>query len=266
MRCQSVRIAPAGADSGSSRPAATRCSRWIGILALLLAGAIFSSQTLSAQERHLGWLDHFKIKAAQPSATPQSAEEQKKIMDQAELLENSREAGLLTDWHLDGHFGYGGGKFARRFAPEKRAAKDAAKFSRHEPHELVFPEGTFELPAFAGVKGVFYADSSTYLSDSGNWTVYLESEAEAVVFLDGKRVLERPRAATGVTRGTIHAESGYHSVLVKFIAAAAPFRLAILPPNSGSRRKNNTPYLQASPASEDMMANRVCDPPMASGS
>jgi hypothetical protein len=42
--------------------------------------------------------------------------------------------------------------------------------------------------------------------------------------------------------------------MVKFTAQGAPFSVAILPPNSGSRRKNNTPYLQASPASEDMQA------------
>ena len=88
--------------------------------------------------------------------------------------------------------------------------------------------------------------------------MYLESGAEAVVFVDGRRVLARESArksqATGVLRVKIQAASGYHSVLVKFMAQAAPFRVAILPPNSGSRRKNNTPYLKASPGSEDMLA------------
>jgi hypothetical protein len=84
--------------------------------------------------------------------------------------------------------------------------------------------------------------------------VYLESGAEAVVFVDGRRVLTRGEQATGVQRGKIHVEGGYHAVMVKFTAQAAPFRVAILPPNSGSRRKNNTPYLKASPSSEDMLA------------
>jgi hypothetical protein len=172
----------------------------------------------------------------------------------AELLEKSREAGLLTDWHLDGHFGHRDGQFARRYAPEKAAARRRAQFER-QAYEMVFPEGIFALPKeMAAMKGVFYALSSTYLTSSGEWNVYLESQAEAEVFVDGKAAFLSSRGATGVTRATIHVESGYHSVMVKFTAQAAPFRVAILPPNSGSRRKNNTPYLQASPASEDMQA------------
>ena len=113
----------------------------------------------------------------------------------------------------------------------------------------------FALPSsLAGRPGVFYASSSTYLDGGGEWDVYLESGAGAVVFVDGRRVLAHESEATGVLRVKIQAEGGYHSVLVKFMAQAAPFRVAILPPNSGSRRKNNTPYLKASPGSEDMMA------------
>jgi hypothetical protein len=154
----------------------------------------------------------------------------------------------------------------RRFAPEKAAAKDGARRDLSERFDLVFPEGSFALPpAQASAKGVFYANSSTYLSSSGEWNVYLESGAEAVVFFDGRRVLERAPEATGVTRGKIHAESGYHSVMVKFTAVATPFRLAILPPNSGSRHKNNTPYLQASPASEEIMAKEIGEPPAVRG-
>ena len=64
-------------------------------------------------------------------------------------------------------------------------------------------------------------------------------------------VLTRGASQTGTLRETIHAESGYHLIMIKFLAQAAPFRLAILPPNSGSRRKNNTPYLRGA---EDLNA------------
>jgi hypothetical protein len=226
----------------------------------------FVAQTLSAQERRPSWLSHFKVKAAEPTARPRSREDQKKIMDEAALLEKTRKAGLLTDWHLEGRFGGGEGDFARRFAPEKAAAKEGARRDLSEPYELVFPEGSFALPpALASAKGVFYANSRAYLSSSGEWNVYMESGAEAVVFFDGRRVLERAPEATGVMRGKVHAESGYHSVMVKFTAVAAPFRVAILPPNSGSRRKNNTPYLQASPASEEIMAKEIGGPLTARG-
>jgi hypothetical protein len=184
----------------------------------------------------------------------------KGTIDEAELLEKSREAGLLTDWHLEGRYGRGGQQeMARQFAPEKLAAKQAGnqspqRFVRRR-YELVFPEGTFTLPPeLSGQRGVFYASSSTYLISGGEFNVYLESCAEAAVFVDGRPVLRRGLNATGVLRGKIRMESGYHSVMVKFVAGAAPFRVAILPPNSGSRRKNNTPYLQAVPTSEDMLA------------
>jgi hypothetical protein len=180
------------------------------------------------------------------------------VLSFAEQLENSRDAGLLTDWHLQGHYGRADADFARRFSPERAAAKLAAKPPKHfdaPSDELVFADGTFALtPAQAALKGVFYAQSSTWLASGGEWNVYLESGAPAAVFIDGRRVVERGSAANGVLRGTVHIDGGYHTVLVKFVAQAAPFRVAILPPNSGSRRKNNTPYLQASPASEDMMA------------
>jgi len=114
--------------------------------------------------------------------------------------------------------------------------------------------GVTILPKLAGRKGVLYALSCTYLTSSGDWNIYLESAAEADLFVDGRRVLVRGPNATGTLRETIHAESGYHMVMVKFVAQSAPFRVAILPPNSGSRRKNNTPYLHSSPGSEDMQA------------
>jgi len=173
----------------------------------------------------------------------------------AELLEKSHEAGLLTDWHLDGHFGRSNAQFSRQFAPEKEAAKKGARGFERRTYELVYPEGIFKLPSeMSAMPGVFYAVSSTYLTSGGEWNVYLESTADAMVFVDGKRAVYCGPDPRGVTRGKIHLESGYHLVLVKFTAQAAPFRVAILPLNSGSRRKNNTPYLQASPASEDMQA------------
>ncbi len=175
-------------------------------------------------------------------------------LSDVDLLEKSREAGLLTDWHLDGRFGHHDGDFVHRYAPEKIAARQGVRRMERQ-YELIFPEGFFALPKEdSAEQGVFYAVSSTYLGSSGEWNVYLESSADAVVFVDGERVVASGPGAKGTMRETRHLESGYHSIMVKFTAHAAPFRVAILPPNSGSRRKNNTPYLQASPASEDMQA------------
>lgn len=228
--------------------------RRIFLSMLLTASVVLPVQQVFAQNASTPTMQAAAAAAATVTQ-PQSGVE---TQDTPELLEDSREAGLLTDWHFDGHYGHGRARdFAHKFSPERMAAKIArqtdAHFDTHR-YDLEFADGIFALsPQEANQKGVFYADSSTYLGD-GDWNVYLESGAEAVVFVDGKRVVERSPEANGVVRATIHATSGYHSVLVKFVAASAPFRVAILPPNSGSRRKNSTPYLKAAPVSEDMMA------------
>jgi hypothetical protein len=176
------------------------------------------------------------------------------MLSDADLLEKSREAGLLTDWHLEGRFGHRNADIAHCYAPEKAAMRQRAQ-RVEQRYELVFPEGFFALPTeLTAERGVFYAVSTTYLGSGGEWNVYLESSDEAVVFIDGQRAVATGQGAQGTMRETLHLEIGYHSVMVKFTAHAAPFRVAVLPPNSGSRRKNNTPYLQASPASEDMQA------------
>jgi hypothetical protein len=237
-----------------------KIERRIAIVTLLTFGAALSVPTMAAQTVQTEKPRHSKSKVSQSAVDTRASDDMNRIADESNMLEKSREAGLLTDWHLDGRFGHGSrDEFARVFAPEKEAAKQVGgrRFERRR-YELVFPEGTFTLPQeLATQKGVFYANSSTYLTAGGDWFVYLESGADAVVFVDGRRALSsRGAKSAGVLRGKIHVESGYHSVMVKFTAEAAPFRVAILPPNSGSKRKNNTPYLQASPASEDMMANQ----------
>ncbi len=257
------------ASIATQSPSRIATWHWTLIATLLTASIALFAQTSRAQSAQTSSPhrpSHARSKATRTVADARSGNELRSNMHDAELLEDSREAGLLTNWHLDGRFGSGGEEeFAHEFAPEKEAAKPAAHPKQPLHYELVFPEGRFVLPpALAARKGVFYVRSSAYLSDSGEWNVYLESAAEAVVFVDGQRVLDSGPRAAGVRRGSIHAESGYHSVMVKFTAQAAPFRVAILPPNSGSRRKNNTPYLQAAPASEDMMAKQMGEVLMAS--
>jgi hypothetical protein len=254
-----------------------RPNLWCGtpqaLCALLLLALCAALPAYAAGLRLPGIFGHSAGAGAQPDLNKGNDLTQ----DQAEMVENSRDAGLLTDWHFLGRYGHDTADLARPFAPErwfaKRAAKQAVQQASEKQaagpsgnshpekrlksprYELIFPEGTFVLPPKqAGRDGVFYALSCTYLTSSGDWNVYLESGADAVLFVDGRRVLARGSKANGTLRQSIHAESGYHMVMVKFVAQAAPFRVAILPPNSGSRRKNNTPYLHRSPASEDLQA------------
>jgi hypothetical protein len=240
----------------------TKFKRWFAALPLLAAGTLFCAQPSHAQAQKTietpHGLSRSKGKALQTLVDSQATDDVNKIMSDADLLAKSRQAGLLTDWHIEGRFGHRGPEqFAKAFAPEKAAEKQAARRFQRRRYELVFPEGTFGLPReLAGLDGVFYALSNTYLTSGGEWYLYLESGAETAVFVDGRRALTRGHKAAGVLRAKIHLESGYHSVMVKFTSQAAPFRIAILPPNSGSKRKNNTPYLQAAPASEDMLARQ----------
>jgi len=236
----------------------TSVKLWRGaFIAALLAGSLsLSAQTVSTPSPR-SHRRSARSAVLRMVADVQPDTDLAKSMNEAQLLEESREAGLLTDWHLCGIYGRGREEdFARAFAPEKAAVKRRNQSGNQSEHyELVFPEGRFTLPSsMAARKGVFYASSNTYLSSGGQYNVYLESGAEAAVFVDGQRVLESGPKTDGVLRGTIHADKGYHSVMVKFTAQAAPFRVAILPPNSGSRRKNNTPFLQAAPASENLLA------------
>jgi hypothetical protein len=214
-----------------------------------------------------------RLAAAQTPEQSSRADESLQPAETAELVESSREAGLLTDWHLEGRFGNGApDEIAHRYAPERSVLRQAAKKgdqrffrNRRFPRlELVFPDGGFTLPeAQSGRSGVFYATSIAYLMGSGDWILYLESGGAAVLFFDGRPMLSRTAESVGVLRKTIHAEAGYHSVMVKFLAASAPFRVAVLPPNSGSHRKNNTPYLRAVPLTEEMMAQaKLCPNPI----
>jgi hypothetical protein len=45
------------------------------------------------------------------------------MLSDADLLEKSREAGLLTDWHLEGRFGHRNADIAHCYAPEKAAMR-----------------------------------------------------------------------------------------------------------------------------------------------
>jgi hypothetical protein len=239
-----------------------RIRHWIATAAVLAASAAWLAQTMAAQSAETvrtPGLSRSKDKALRAMIEAQGSDDLQRIAGETELLEKSREAGLLTGWHLEGRFVHRGrDEFEREYAPEKEAAKQIGRRFERSRYELLFPDGTFALPKeLAGLTGVFYANSNTYLTSGGDWNVYVESGAEAVVFVDGRRAVTRGPKATGVLRGKIHVESGYHSVMVKFKAQAAPFRIAILPLNSGSRRKSNTPYLQASPAQEDMLAKLV---------
>jgi hypothetical protein len=150
-----------------------RIRPWIATVAILAAGAGLLAQTVTAQTmetRRVPGLSRSRDKALQAMIDAQDSDDLKRIADEAKLLEKSREAGLLTDWRLAGRFDHRGkDEFGYEYPPEKEAAKQGAlrRFERSR-YELSFADGTFALPKeLAGLKGVFYANSSTYLTGGG---------------------------------------------------------------------------------------------------
>src|ERR1039458_5536705 len=131
------------AITGAAHPSPRWGTACRTLLATLLAvGVALSALTLRAPSSRPRGRTRDENTALRTVADVQQGGTLKKSMQEAQLLQDSREAGLLTDWHLEGRFGRGSDReFARAFAPEKAAAKAAARRSQTESYELVFPEG-----------------------------------------------------------------------------------------------------------------------------
>ena len=53
-----------------------------------------------------------------------------------------------------------------------------------------------------------------------------------------------------MTSEVLHLEHGNHRILVKFVATAAPFHLALMPQTGGLRKHNNIPSIHVSAESQ----------------
>jgi hypothetical protein len=108
------------------------------------------------------------------------------------------------------------------------------------------------LPARFQRNGVFYAASEVWIPNGGEWRVYAETAGSMVVFVDGKRLLQRSsdKSDLKTTSEVLHLEHGNHRILVKFVASAAPFHLAVMPQTGGLRKRNNKPNLHETAESQ----------------
>ncbi len=156
----------------------------------------------------------------------------------------SKESGLLTEWRIAGPFGKYG-ELEKQWAPERDQLRKM-HYGDHKVSTAQFPTGKFELPARFPRNGVFYAASEVWIPNSGEWRIYAETAGGMTVFVDGKQVIERSTEKSDVrtTSEVVHLKHGTHKVLVKFVAAAAPFHIAVMPQTGGLRKKNNIPDLQ----------------------
>jgi len=198
-------------------------------IVLLFAGAALCPGRLGAQQPA----------ASLPSNTPE--------LDQ---LLASKESGLLTDWRVAGPFGKTL-NLDRPWAPERDQLRKP-HYGDMRVSSLQFANGRFVLPVRFHRNGVFYASSEMWVPNSGEWRVYAETAGGMVVFVDGKKLIQRSSEKNDpqMTSEVLHLQHGNHRILVKFVATAAPFHLALMPQTGGLRKHNNIPSIHVSAESQ----------------
>jgi len=141
----------------------------------------------------------------------------------------TRQAGILTDWRVAGPFGeYPDLDFPRAWPPQHDQLMGSAS-DGHRVELLRFDDGQFHLPEYFGKSGVFYAMAEAN-SVSGEFVVRAGNSGTLEVFVDGESVLRqdsRFRVTAATAEHTVRLKAGTHTVLVKFLPAALPFRISI---------------------------------------
>jgi hypothetical protein len=147
------------------------------------------------------------------------------------LEKAARESGVMTAWRVAGPFGhYGNLEFDQHWAPEQDALAQPVS-DGHAVEHLHFADGYFRLPDYFARNGVFYAAAETTTGGS-RWMVRAETPGTTELLVDGAVVLrkdDRFRASPEIAWRTLRLQPGAHRVVVKFLATAAPFRIAFLP-------------------------------------
>ncbi len=156
-----------------------------------------------------------------------------------------REAGLMTEWRVAGPFGnYPNLEFDQHWQPEHDSLLQPASEGRPVEH-LHFDDGQFRLPSYFPKSGVLYAASEISLKSSDQFLVRVESGGTLEVLVDGAVALrndDRFRLTPKSAWRELKLKSGTHHVVVKFLASAAPFRLAIIPAAPQPSQKRTIEY------------------------
>ncbi|HEU5452211.1 MAG TPA: DUF3857 domain-containing protein [Terriglobales bacterium] len=178
------------------------------------------------------------------------------------LLQSARDAGLLTDWRLAGPFGrYANLDFDRSYDPQSEGL-GLPVVAGHAVESLQFADGNFTLPEYFGRDGVLYAASTAEVPRAGNWYLRVESPGTIEVFVDGVsrvRKDDRFQASSEIAWRAIRLSAGEHRVLVKFLASAAPFRVAVLPAHAAQPQRSQPPIAYAPEAAYLAAAQKFWD-------
>ena len=149
----------------------------------------------------------------------------------------ARESGLLTEWRVAGPFGrYANLDFDHPWAPEQDELANAQS-DGHAVERVQFDDGRFRLPEYFARDGVFYAAVETSTAALSRWLVRVESPGTLEVLVDGARVLrkdDRLQVNPEIAWRGLRLPAGRHRVLIKFLASALPFRVALLPTSAKS--------------------------------
>lgn len=163
------------------------------------------------------------------------------------LLGTARDAGLLTDWRLAGPFGrLANLDFDRTWAPEREGLSLPVVDGR-AVEAVRFQDGSFATPDYFSRLGVYYAQAMAQVQFSGAFYLRVETAGTVEVFVDGVSVLrkdDRFRATPEIAWRQLRLSAGTHRVMVKYLASAAPFRVALLPGSrvSHARVQRDIPY------------------------
>ena len=173
-----------------------------------------------------------------------------------DLLVQSQEYGLLTDWSLRGPFGSRDSEnFDKVWPPETE--RDRRKWRSSVAGMYQFADGAVALLGGVDPKKVYFAESKFEVPSSGTWRLRLETAGTLKLFVDGESVVRREAVETRpheVSWQSIRLERGKHTVLVKFLASASPFSVAVLPPSPGLKQRKTPPLIHENSESEYVAA------------
>jgi hypothetical protein len=165
-----------------------------------------------------------------------------------ELLLQSREYGLLTDWNVLGPFGNGSPKDFDRIWQLERKAKPG-RFNIPRTNRFQFADGAVRLSEESET-GIYYAESAFELDSTGTWIIRLQTHGTLELFVDGKSAARKDTRSAilpEVSWHSVQLDVGKHQVLVKFLPSALPFRVAVLPPSPGPKRRPPPKAIHAEP-------------------
>lgn len=147
-----------------------------------------------------------------------------------DLDKTAESAGLLTRWRIAGPFGrFSNVDFERQWPPETAPFWSAGNATLES---FWFRDGMAALPEYLSGPGVFYAASDVHTGPERTSRLDILSPGPYTIYVDGTQMLAKDsRYATSGNRQSValRLQRGWHRIIVKFTADAAPFSVDLHP-------------------------------------